>query len=216
MQVSLPGPNNDKLELLDLFKAAGTIQSFEAGSLVSRFDDEESRILLILTGTLTVHVVDQVDDCELTISHLVPMDLFGLFEQPVEAGLNAIDLFAQAKTNCTVIEIMKSDLLAIGASSPGVLMTVCSELSRLLLDIIKKVGQFAFYGVRGRVSSALMDLCALPEASTHSQGVVLINTRTEIASMAGCTREMVGRILKELSAEGVITTRGRQIIVHTS
>ena len=216
MQVSLPGPNHDKAKLLGLFKAAGTIQAFEAGSLVSRFDDEDSRILLILTGTLTVHVVDQVDDSELTISHLVPMDLFGLFEQPVEAGLNAIDLFARAKTNCTVVEVRKSDLLAIGASYPDALMTVCTELSRMLLDIIKKVGQFAFYGVRGRVSSALMDLCALPEASSHPHGVVLINTRTEIASMAGCTREMVGRILKELSVEGVITARGRQIIVHTS
>lgn len=216
MQVSLPGPNHEKLKLLGLFKAAGTVQAFKAGSLVSRFDDEDARIFLILTGTLTVHVVDQVDDSELTISHLVPMDLFGLFEQPIEAGLNAIDLFAQAKTNCTVVEIKKSDLLGIGAICPGALMTVCTELSRMLLDIIKKVGQFAFYGVRGRVSSALMDLCALPEASSHPQGVALINTRTEIASMAGCTREMVGRTLKELSIEGVITARGRQIIVHTS
>jgi len=38
----------------------------------------------------------------------------------------------------------------------------------------------------------------------------------EIATMVGCTREMVGRVLKELSVAGLISIHGRKTLVHVA
>ena len=38
-------------------------------------------------------------------------------------------------------------------------------------------------------------------------------TRQEIGRIAGCSREMAGRVLKELEAKGLITAHGKTIVV---
>ena len=38
-------------------------------------------------------------------------------------------------------------------------------------------------------------------------------TRQEIARIVGCSREMVGRVLKELEEQGLITAHGKTIVV---
>lgn len=204
----------EKSLLLEVFGKVGRTLTFEPGKLISRFDDDDPRVFLILKGTIGVHVAEQDNDNELTVTHLVPMDLFGLIQQAGDDGINTIALFAQAKTQCTVLEVEKSRLFTIGSDHPEILMLVCSELSRMILGIARKVGQLAFFGARGRVSNALTDLCALPESAHHPKGILLTCTRTEIAAMVGCTREMVGKIMKDLSLEGLITIIGRQTIVH--
>jgi CRP/FNR family transcriptional regulator, cyclic AMP receptor protein len=41
-------------------------------------------------------------------------------------------------------------------------------------------------------------------------------TRQEIARIVGCSREMVGRVLKELEEEELITAKGKTIVVYGS
>ncbi|HEC00049.1 MAG TPA: transcriptional regulator Crp, partial [Thiotrichales bacterium] len=38
-------------------------------------------------------------------------------------------------------------------------------------------------------------------------------TRQEIGRIVGCSREMVGRVLKNLEEQGLITARGKTIVV---
>ncbi|MBT8129776.1 MAG: helix-turn-helix domain-containing protein, partial [Gammaproteobacteria bacterium] len=38
-------------------------------------------------------------------------------------------------------------------------------------------------------------------------------TRQDIAKMVGCSREMAGRVLKELEDEGLISAHGKTIVV---
>ena len=38
-------------------------------------------------------------------------------------------------------------------------------------------------------------------------------TRQDIAKMVGCSREMAGRVLKELEEEDLITAHGKTIVV---
>ena len=41
-------------------------------------------------------------------------------------------------------------------------------------------------------------------------------TRQEISRIVGCSREMAGRVLKNLEAEGLISSSGMTIVVHES
>lgn len=54
----------------------------------------------------------------------------------------------------------------------------------------------AFLDVAGRVIRTLLDLCRQPEAMTDLDGMQIKITRQKIARIVGCSREMVGWVLK--------------------
>ena len=75
------------------------------------------------------------------------------------------------------------------------------------------MGDLAFTDVSGRVARALLDLCEQPDAMTHPDGMQIRITRQELGRIAGCSREMVGRVLKNLEEQHLITASGKTIVV---
>lgn len=213
--MKIPGLDTLKMKgrVRGLFFQTGTSHTLEALTVISRFDHEEPRIYLIDRGTVTLQLTDQ-DGNGLTVSHLVAGELFGLLDRNLVDGVNQIQLSALARTECAVIEVKRSQLLGIGRRDAEALLAVSSELAKRFSEVVRKVGQFAFYDVRGRVSSALLDLCQLPDAVDHPDGYVVKATRMEIAMMVGCTREMVGRIMQDLNNEGLISLHGRKTLIR--
>ena len=67
--------------------------------------------------------------------------------------------------------------------------------------------------VTGRVARTLLDLCEQPDAMTHPDGMQIRITRQELGRIVGCSREMVGRVLKNLEEQGLITAQGKTIVV---
>ena len=59
----------------------------------------------------------------------------------------------------------------------------------------------------------LVDLCEEPDAMSHPQGTQIRISRQEISRIVGCSREMVGRVLKQLEEEGKIAVSGKTIVV---
>ncbi|MCB1611298.1 MAG: helix-turn-helix domain-containing protein, partial [Xanthomonadales bacterium] len=57
------------------------------------------------------------------------------------------------------------------------------------------------------------DLCEEPDAMSHPQGTQIRISRQEISRIVGCSREMVGRVLKQLEEEGKISVTGKTIVV---
>ncbi len=67
--------------------------------------------------------------------------------------------------------------------------------------------------VTGRVAKTLIDLTDEPDAMTHPDGTQIRISRQEISRIVGCSREMVGRVLKQLEEQGMITVAGKTIVV---
>ena len=59
-----------------------------------------------------------------------------------------------------------------------------------------------------------MDLCGEPDAMTHPQGMQIKVSRQELSRLVGCSREMVSRIAKDLTAGGYISIEAKHITVH--
>jgi CRP/FNR family cyclic AMP-dependent transcriptional regulator len=49
---------------------------------------------------------------------------------------------------------------------------------------------------------------------THPDGMQIRITRQELGRIVGCSREMAGRVLKALEAEGRIKAHGKTIVVY--
>ncbi|MGB2260032.1 MAG: helix-turn-helix domain-containing protein, partial [Porticoccaceae bacterium] len=65
----------------------------------------------------------------------------------------------------------------------------------------------------GRVARTLLDLCREPDAMTHPDGMQIKITRQEIGRIVGCSREMVGRVLKDLEERELVSVAGKTMVV---
>jgi CRP/FNR family cyclic AMP-dependent transcriptional regulator len=74
----------------------------------------------------------------------------------------------------------------------------------------------AFLDVTGRIARTLLDLCKEPNAMSHPEGTQIKVSRQELAKIVGCSREMAGRVLKDLELEGNLKVKGHTIVVLQS
>ena len=88
-----------------------------------------------------------------------------------------------------------------------------TQLAQRLGKTTQKVGDLAFLDVTGRVAHALLDLSTQPDAMTHPDGMQIKITRQEIGRIVGCSREMVGRVLKTIEEQGLVTVKGKTMVV---
>ena len=48
----------------------------------------------------------------------------------------------------------------------------------------------------------------------HPDGMQIKDTRQEIGRIVGCSREMVGRVLKNLEEQGLVSVKGKTMVVY--
>jgi CRP/FNR family cyclic AMP-dependent transcriptional regulator len=89
-------------------------------------------------------------------------------------------------------------------------------MARRLSKTSGKVGNLAFLDVQGRIARTLFNLAHQPDAMTHPDGMQIKITRQEIGQIVGCSRETVGRILKMLEEQNIISAHGKTIVVFNT
>ncbi len=93
--------------------------------------------------------------------------------------------------------------------NPDILMRLSAQMARRLQVTSEKVGNLAFLDVTGRIAQTLLNLAKQPDAMTHPDGMQIKITRQEIGQIVGCSRETVGRILKMLEDQNLISAHGK-------
>ena len=91
--------------------------------------------------------------------------------------------------------------------------TIASQMAIRLRKTSRKVSDLAFTDVKGRVAGTLLALCKEPDAMTHPDGMMVRITRQELGKIVGCSREMVGRVLKDLEEDQLISVSGKSMVV---
>ena len=82
-----------------------------------------------------------------------------------------------------------------------------------LSNITRKVGDLSFFDVTGCVARTLIDLTKEPDTMTHPLGMQIRITRQEIGRIINCSREMAGRVLKNLEEQELVSVSGKTIVV---
>jgi CRP/FNR family cyclic AMP-dependent transcriptional regulator len=93
------------------------------------------------------------------------------------------------------------------------MFALSAQLAGRLRATTRKVSDLAFLDVTGRVARCLLDLSKQPDAMTHPDGMQIRVTRQEIGRIVGCSREMVGRVLKSLEDQGLINVKGKTMVI---
>ena len=186
-------------------------RKYPAKSTLIYAGDDSDALYFITKGTVMV-VIEDDDGREMIMAYLNEGDFFGemgLFDE--EAGRSA---WIRAKTECEVAEISYSKFKQLAKEDADILFAVSAQIAGRLRATTRKVGDLAFLDVTGRVARTLIDLCKQPEAMTHPDGMQIKITRQEIGRIVGCSREMVGRVLKNLEEQGLIQVKGKTMVVY--
>ena len=122
--------------------------------------------------------------------------------------------WVNAKTDCELAELGYRKFIELSRHDPGMLYELATQLADRLDKTTQKVGNLAFLDVTGRVARTLLDLSNEPDAMTHPDGMQIKITRQEIGRIVGCSREMVGRVLKTLEDQGLVSVKGKTMVVH--
>jgi len=185
-------------------------RQFVAKSTIIRQGDPSHDLFYIVKGSVTVLLEDE-EGRELVLAYLNPGDFFGeigLFNEHVNRSA-----LVRAKTTCEIAQISYDRLKGLSNIFPDLLFAISSQLATRLRKMNRKIGDLAFMDVSGRVARALLDLCKEPDAMTHPDGMQIRVTRQELGRIVGCSREMVGRVLKSLEEQHLISVSGKTIVV---
>jgi CRP/FNR family cyclic AMP-dependent transcriptional regulator len=183
---------------------------YPAKSTIIYAGDTSDSLYYIIDGSVTVLIEDD-DGKEMIVAYLNKGDFFG--EMGLFDDKESRSAWVRAKTQCEVGEISYSKFREISEKHPEILYALGTQMAKRLRETTKKVGDLAFLDVTGRVARTLLDLCKQPDAMTHPDGMQIKITRQEIGRIVGCSREMVGRVLKTLEDQGLVEAKGKTMVV---
>ncbi len=197
-------------EYLDKLLEQSHRKSFAARNTIIRQGDPANELLLIVSGSVSVMLEDEKGH-EIVLAYLNEGEFFGelgLFEDNVERVA-----FVRGRTPCEIAYISYDKVRKLADQYPALLFKISAQLAKRLKKTNRKVGDLAFMDVSGRVARTLLELCKEPDAMTHPDGMQIRITRQELGRIVGCSREMVGRVLKGLEEQHLITVAGKTIVV---
>lgn len=188
-------------------------KNYRVKQVIIHEGDVPDTLYYIISGSVNVLAENELGD-EIILAHLHQGDFFG------EAGLFNLDSDEAKRTagvvargECMIAHISYQKFKQIVAEDPTVMFLLTGQIFNRLRRISQKVRDLIFLDVKGRIARCLIELCAEPDAMTHPDGMQIKITRQDISKMIGCSREMAGRVLKELEDEGLITAHGKTVVV---
>ena len=188
------------IENLDLPLSKWHRRRYPSKSTIIYAGDKADVLYYVVKGIVCVLVEEQKNNTEMVITYLNAGEFFGemgLFEDGVRSA------WVKAKTDCEICEISYSKFRELSDTNPEFMFALTKQITNPLKETTKKASSLAFLDVTGRVARTLHDLC-----------MQIKITRQEIGRIVVCSREMVGRVLKELEAQGLSSVSGKTMVVY--
>ena len=210
-------PNSLQLDkgTLERFLAQCHLRHYPSKTAIIRPGDSANILYFIIDGSVTVSSEDE-EGRELILAYINRGEFIGEMGLFVESPQR--EVMVRTRTSCDLAEISYERLFQLYDGQlrdelTKILFAIGSQLTNRLLHTSRKVSRLAFMDVTGRVAKTLLDLIDEPDAMTHPKGKQIRISRQEISRIVGCSREMVGRVLKQLEEQGMIEVSGKTIVV---
>lgn len=197
-------------DALDLFLQQAKQHQFSKKSLIIHAGETAQSIYYLLEGCVAVYIEDE-QGREMIVSYLNKGDFFG--EMGLFDEISQRSAWVRAKTDCVLAEVSYSRFTQLAQEQHILWFLLGNQLARRLRATTERVGDLAFLDVTGRIARILIELAKQPDAITHPEGMLVRMTRQEIAQLVGCSREMAGRVLKDLEEKGLIEAEGKSLVI---
>lgn len=194
------------VELEAIHKNAVT-RSFPRNTIVIHEGDASDSLYVIISGEVKVYLSDEQGK-EIIINTQGPEEYFGEMAL-IDDNVRSASVMTTKKSSLYIIS--KRDFKVVLADHPDIAISLIKEMARRVRILTDNVKSLALLDVYGRVAKTLLGLA-------HDQdGKLIIEdklTQQDIANRVGASREMVARILKDLTTGGYISVEQKKIVIH--
>lgn len=192
------------------------IRNYPPKTTLIHVGDSSEKLYFIIKGSVSVGTTGEEDGRELIYAYLHEGQFIGeigIFNKTDSRMVNI-----KTRCHCQLAEIDHTRLrhllkVDLATDAFDILFMVGKQLADRLILTSRNFRDLAFMDVEGRIARTLLDLSAEPDAKMHENGVQLKITRQELSRLVGCSREVAGRVLKELELKKLITAHGKTIVV---
>ena len=193
-------------EELDLIQSRAIARNFPKNAVILNEGDETASLYLIQSGRVKFFLSD-ADGKEVVLNTEGPGGYFG--------ELSLLDRLPRSVSVMTLEPstlqvVSRDDLFDCLRRNPEISLKLLRHLSRRLRELSDDVRSLALMDVYGRVVRLLEQL-VIEEGGVRAVGEKL--THQEISQRVGSSREMVSRIMGDLSKGGYLDTSGERIVV---
>jgi CRP/FNR family cyclic AMP-dependent transcriptional regulator len=193
-------------ESLRALVTRGDVRRYRKGTILIEEGDLGETLFVVIQGRVKVYCVD-ANDKEITFGVFGAAEYFG--EMALDGGPRSASVITLEPTVCVVVH--RRALSDFIAERPEFCYELLSKVIQRLRLATRDARNLAFIDVYGRITRLLNDMATLQDDGRRM--VMERITHQEIASRAGCSREMVSRILKDLVSGGYIATCERHIVL---
>jgi CRP/FNR family cyclic AMP-dependent transcriptional regulator len=187
----------------------GVVRRYRRGTIVIDEGDTGDTLFVVLTGRLRVFSSggDGARDREVTFNVHGPGECVG--EMSLDGGPRSASVITVEPATCSVIT--RPTLREQIARDPDLALLLISRVIRRARLATESARGMATLDVYGRLVRRLEALAVddgtgvrrVPERTTHAM----------LASEIGCSREMVSRLLKDLTGGGYVAVENRRLVL---
>ncbi|MGN6814738.1 MAG: Crp/Fnr family transcriptional regulator [Solirubrobacterales bacterium] len=198
-------------EELERFSHVAVPRSFPAGTRVFHEGDDSDACYIVKEGSFRV-TREHSDGRAITLATLGPGEIFG--ELAMLDG-DKRSASAEALTDGDLLALPANDVRALLARHPEISLKLVAGLVRRLRAANVRLSRQSFQTVPSRVAGILAQLSREAQADGDAEEEVTIEmNQTDLAQLAGTSRESVSRFLAELERAGVVRSgRGRVTVL---
>jgi CRP/FNR family cyclic AMP-dependent transcriptional regulator len=191
---------------LDVVRSVATEKTYPKNAVVLTEGEMGDSLYMIQSGKVKVFIGDE-DGREIILKILGPGDFFGemsmIDKQPRSASVTTIEA-------SMFLVLAHAGFERCVEEAPRIGTMVMQILAQRVREADRKIGTLALMDVYGRVASTLLEL------SVYNNGKLMVGeklSQQDLANMVGASREMVNRILKDLSERGFISIESKSITI---
>ena len=186
-------------EPLRLLAQRGELRRYAKGALPIQEGDHGDTLLIIVSGRLRAFSVHEGNGREITYGSYGPGEYVG--EMSLDGGPRSASVMATEPSVCAVVT--RRTIEQFIAEHPAFAFELLAKVIRRARSATLTARQMALNDVYGRLKALLESM-----AQAQGDGTRVIRerlTQQEMANRIGCTREMVGKVMRDLEGGGYVT-----------
>jgi CRP/FNR family cyclic AMP-dependent transcriptional regulator len=196
---------------LERFSHVAVPRSFPAGTRVFHEGDSSDACYIVSEGSFRV-TREHSDGRAITLATLGPGEIFG--ELAMLDG-DKRSASAESITDGTLLALPANDVRNLLSRNPEIALKLVAGLVRRLRQANMRLSRQSFQTVPSRVAGILAQLSRDGQDDDETAEVTIRMNQTDLAQLAGTSRESVSRFLAELERAGVVRSgRGRVTVLE--
>jgi CRP/FNR family cyclic AMP-dependent transcriptional regulator len=185
--------------------AAAVPRTYRKGQLLFVENDPGESLIVLRRGAVAVFRTSPTGE-RAVLAVVRPPEVLGEVSL-LDAGPRSAS--AEAIEDCTALALSRGAFIELVHSNPRILDAVMRSLGALIRRLTEQTADHVFLDLPGRVAKTLVRLAG----DSHVPMVTIELNQSQLAEMAGGSRQSVNQALSSFASRGWLRTEGRRIVV---